>query len=254
MPWLANVDQAPRGTRRPPRQAVHPQEVHVRVDRVGEAVGVLVGPSLTAGERDAVIGEVRLQRPVRGQADQASVPPAGRGGGEVRASTRQHQGEPAHEEGVEQRVGLAHAGVGRGLGGKGRVLEEEVGVAGGAGVGVARGQDHVPRVEARPPRRLDREAARDHVQVRGDEGQAARAALEYQRSREQAGVLAERAGVAKRPAEQRIAGRRRDVGSCGPGAQRRALGGSGAGCRRQCNGEDGAECERGADRAIVTSA
>ena len=117
---------------------------------------------------------------------------------------------------------------------------------------MARGDDHVARVEARPARRLDDEAAGDHVEVGRDQCQAALAALEHERAGEQAGVLAERAGVAARPAEHRVAGRGVDVGAAGAGAQAPGLG-AGAG-RRHGGGEEGGDASAERIRAIVCGA
>ena len=71
----------------------------------------------------------------------------------------------------------------------------------------------------RGQRRLALVAADLNMVAGGMVVQAALAALEHQRAREQPGVLAERAGVAAGPAEHRVAGRRGDVGAAGAGPQ-----------------------------------
>ena len=108
---------------------------------------------------------------------------------------------------------------------------------------MARGDDHLARVEAGPARRLDDEAAGDHVEVGRDQCQVALAALEHERAGEQARVLAERAGVAARPAQHRVAGRGFDVGPAGARAQAGVSGGR----RRHGGGQEGGDGDGGAD-------
>ena len=75
-----------------------------------------------------------------------------------------------------------------------------------------------PRARQRLADVLDHPAG-DHEQVDRDQRDLAAAALQHERAREQARVLALRHAVGARPAAQVVAGARRDVGLADAGAQ-----------------------------------
>ncbi len=218
------------------RDLVHAQDVHVRVDRLVDALRVHGRRSVTGGDVDAVVGKMRLDRAVLRDAEQRRMPPGGRRGSQVRVRAADRLGDPVDEVRVElqvDRLGIHQLGeaqrVGHGLQARcrevvGLVREEPA----RRGVRVGGLQQHARAIE--PQRRhapgdVLLQPGRDREHLGRHERQLARAALQDERVGIQACALPLRHAVlAREPAEVVARLRRRDVGLPGARAQRRGAG------------------------------
>lgn len=144
-----------------------------------------------------------LEAAVLGHAQQLGVTPSQLGGTEVGVVAADGQGEALDEKPVESGI-EGDAELGRGVrGGGDGVVGGEVEVTTLGGVGVRGGVEHVLLAEADvgvPVGRVEEGAAGDAVEILGDEGELAPAALQDDHPRKQARELAGALGVGAHPA------------------------------------------------------
>ncbi len=220
---------------------VHPQHVQDRVDRAVRAVRALGGFALAELALDAVVGEVRLDRTVLGQAlGDPGVAPRHGAGCQVVVGPLDGSGQPAGEERVELGVGLQAERRGRVQVREGDVVPDEREVLPGRAVRVRGGDDHgglVDPASLELSGRLGEQSARDAAEVGDHQHHLLVSPLEHDRAGLEPGVLSLGASVRPDVAHREVAGRRSDVRPAHTDAQLAGLGPGGPRRRHQGCGQ-----------------